>query len=141
MVTLVFQSRWDYSNPTNLYVVTGSCAADMTSSSLQNVIILCRPGTETKPRVTKLQKKGAEIRLGDITENSVEELETRVLDGIEILVLMVSSFYIEIQENILIAASRSKSVKRVVPSEFAIVHLSGEIARKSLVLNKVGSIF
>ncbi|GJJ06033.1 hypothetical protein Clacol_000220 [Clathrus columnatus] len=84
-----------------------------------NVILLCRNGSQEKPRIKELRQKGAELRLGDISEDSIETLEKHLL-GIDILLIMVPSALLETQKNILLAAAKSRDLKRVVPSEFAI---------------------
>lgn len=75
--------------------------------------------------------------MGDISENSVNELG-ELLIGIDILVIMVSSLLLGSQEKILLAASKCQHIKRVVPSEFAIVyHETNPVVKDSTVLRNV----
>lgn len=109
-------------------------------------MLLCRPGSEEKPQVKELIQKGAELRVGDIIEGSVKELE-ELLAGVNILVIMVPSIlstspgFYKAQEKILLAASKSKDIQRVAPSEFGIIYSEdNSTVKNSLVLQSVSRI-
>ncbi|GJJ09953.1 hypothetical protein Clacol_004177 [Clathrus columnatus] len=82
-----------------------------------DVILLTRPESEGKHRVKSLKEKGAEIRFGDISKNSVSELE-QVLKGVKIVLSMVSIAPLDDQKK-LFQAAKNVGVERVVPSDFA----------------------
>lgn len=86
-------------------------------------------------------QKGAELRVGDIVENSVEDLEG-LLVGVNILVIMVATTVVGSQENILLAASKSKDIERVVPSEFSAIHSeTNPIVNSSTTFQNVSRLF
>lgn len=91
-------------------------------SSQFNVHILCRPTSQSKPRITTLKSNGASVHLGDIATNSVTELEDILkASHAEILICAVSGFVIDTQKKIFEAARNVGTVKRVVPSNFGLL--------------------
>ena len=63
-----------------------------------------------------LRTKGVDIRVADVSTDSVETLEA-CLSGVDILLSLISYIAISDQENILIAA-KNAGVGRVIPSDF-----------------------
>ncbi|GJJ09949.1 hypothetical protein Clacol_004173 [Clathrus columnatus] len=94
-----------------------------------NVILLTRPGSEGKSRVQFLKEKGAKIRFGDVSKDSVPELE-KVLEGVNVVLSLVSVAVLNDQKK-LFQAAKNAGVDRVIPSDFATASLSGGVLKET----------
>lgn len=101
----------------------GNCGKFVVDGLLKSghfhVVVLTRPKYEGEPRIQALKQKGVEIRLGDLFELSVSELEG-LLRGIDIVLSIVGVNALEEQRKVFQAA-KNVGVKRVVPSDFTLV--------------------
>jgi hypothetical protein len=83
----------------------------------QRVAALSR--SATTPAAEKWKKQGVELRVVDVTSDPEERI-IAALQGVDILLSVVSAEAIEAQRPLFAAAAKVPSIKRVIPSDFAI---------------------
>ncbi|GJJ05993.1 hypothetical protein Clacol_000180 [Clathrus columnatus] len=100
-------------------------ATALLDANKYNTYILCRPGSQDKTRIVTLKARGAKVKLGDIINDTVEELEKNLI-GVDVVVSAVSTSSMD-GEKTLFQAAKNAGVQRVVPSDFGFMVPPGEI--------------
>jgi hypothetical protein len=72
----------------------------------------------TSPAAEKLKAKGVEIRVLDVTADSEAKM-VETLQGVDILLSVVSAEILEAQRGLFAAAAKVPGIKRVIPSDFS----------------------